>query len=141
MFAYSNPHEENWIALSFLLEDIFFFLFKTTKFLICMYVATQWNWLIIFSLASKWQAFEFKMSRIPWKLQNCIVNYVPKYSGPKIAHHLNMSPSLDLTITEWSRIVKNLYFYSPRSICNTWFSIRAKSQYVSRVVKYNKKSS
>ena len=64
----------------------------------------------------------------------------PKYSGPKIAHHLNLSPSLDWTITEWSRIVKNLYFYSPRSICNTWFSIRAKSQYVSRVVKYNKKS-
>ena len=26
--------------------------------------------------------------------------YGSKYSGPKIAHHLNLSPSLDLTITE-----------------------------------------
>ena len=30
--------------------------------------------------------------------------YSPKYSGPKITHHLNLRPSYNSTIADWSRI-------------------------------------
>ena len=33
---------------------------------------------------------------------------IPNYSGPKIADHLNLSPSLDLTLADWSRNAKTI---------------------------------
>ena len=36
--------------------------------------------------------------------------YSPKYSRPQIAHHSNLSPNLDSTISNWSRIVNTMAF-------------------------------
>ena len=53
--------------------------------------------------------------------------YSPKYSGSKIAHHSNLSPSLDSTIAEWSRISKRMLL--TRLICTTWLSIGARFEW------------
>ena len=37
--------------------------------------------------------------------------YGPKLGHPKIAHHSNLSPSLDSKVANWSRIVKMVVFF------------------------------
>ena len=55
-------------------------------------------------------------------------NYIPKYSGPKIVHYSNQSPSLDSKIADWSDLglPKTMIFTIINKFFNLWFSIVAR---------------